>query len=84
MEVKEIDFWVEASITTVVCEVLSSDNIFSFVRMWCINILKIWENKFVFLILYVDDILLENSLVSLLKETKRLKDLGDASSVHGT
>ena len=41
--------------------------------------------KFIFLILYVDDILLANSDVSLLLETKKfdIKDLGEASFVLG-
>jgi hypothetical protein len=48
------------------------------------------SGKFIFLILYVDDILLASSDVSLLLETKRflslnfdMKDLGEASFVLG-
>lgn len=48
-KLKKLIYGVEASIKAVVCEVLSSDNIFCFVRVWCINVLMIWEMKFVFL-----------------------------------
>jgi hypothetical protein len=51
---------------------------------------KFRSGKFIFLILYVDDILLSSSDVSLLLETKRflssnfdMKDLGEASFVLG-
>jgi hypothetical protein len=51
---------------------------------------KFRNGKFIFLILYVDDILLASSDVSLLLETKRflslnfdMKDLGEASFVLG-
>jgi hypothetical protein len=51
---------------------------------------KFRSRKFIFLILYVDDILLASSHVSLLLETKRflssnfgMKDLGEASFVLG-
>jgi hypothetical protein len=51
---------------------------------------KFRSGKFIFLILYVDDILLASSDVSLLLETKRflssnsdMKDLGEASFVVG-
>ena len=50
---------------------------------------KFKNKKFIFLILYVDDILLANSDVNLLPETKFLssnfdmKDLGEASFVLG-
>jgi hypothetical protein len=51
---------------------------------------KFRNGKFIFLILYVDDILLASSDVSLLRETKRflssnfdMKDLGEASFVLG-
>jgi hypothetical protein len=51
---------------------------------------KFRNRKFIFLILYVDDILLASSDVSLLLETKRflssnfdMKDLGEASFVLG-
>jgi hypothetical protein len=51
---------------------------------------KFRNKKFIFLILYVDDILLASSYVSLLLETKRflssnfdMKDLGVASSILG-
>ena len=52
--------------------------------------LKISGSKFIFLVLYVDDILLASNNVDLLHETKRLlsnhfdmKDLGEASYVLG-
>jgi hypothetical protein len=52
---------------------------------------KFRNGKFIFLILYVDDILLASSDVSLLLETKRflssnfdMKDLGEASFVLGS
>ncbi|EOY21344.1 Cysteine-rich RLK (RECEPTOR-like protein kinase) 8, putative [Theobroma cacao] len=52
--------------------------------------LKISDSKFIFLMLYVDDILLSSNDVGLLHETKKLlsknfnmKDLGDASFVLG-
>ena len=50
----------------------------------CVNT-KFKNGKFVFLVLYVDDILLANSDVSLLLETKKfdIKDLGEASFVLG-
>jgi hypothetical protein len=51
---------------------------------------KFKNEKFVFLVLYVDDILLASSDVHLLLETKRflsshfdMKDLGEASYVLG-
>ena len=51
---------------------------------------KFKNGKFIFLILYVDDILLASSDVSLLQETKEflssnfdMKDLGEASYVLG-
>jgi hypothetical protein len=51
---------------------------------------KFKNGKYIFLILYVDDILLASSDVSLLRETKRflssnfdMKDLGEASYVMG-
>jgi hypothetical protein len=51
---------------------------------------KFRSGKFIFLILYVDDILLASSNVSLLLETKRflssnfvVKDLGEASFIFG-
>ena len=51
---------------------------------------KVRERKFIFLILYVDDILLASSDLGLLHETKRMlsknfdmKDLGEASFVLG-
>ena len=51
---------------------------------------KFKSGKFIFLILYVDDILLASSDVSLLLETKKflfsnfdMKDLGEASFVLG-
>jgi hypothetical protein len=51
---------------------------------------KFRSGKFIFLILYVDDILLASSDVSLLLETKRflssnfdMKDLGEASLILG-
>jgi hypothetical protein len=53
-----------------------------------LHLCKVQERKFIFLILYVDDILLASSDVSLLLETKRflssnfdMKDLGEASFV---
>jgi hypothetical protein len=55
----------------------------------CIYV-KFRSGKFIFLILYVDDILLASSDISLLLETKRflssnfdMKDLGEASFVLG-
>ena len=50
----------------------------------CVNI-KFKNGKFIFLVLYVDDILLASSDVSLLLETKKfdMKDLGEASFVLG-
>jgi hypothetical protein len=44
---------------------------------------KFKNGKFIFLVLYVDDILLASSDVSLLLETKKfdMKDLGEASFV---
>ena len=49
---------------------------------------KISESKFILIVLYVDDILLANSDIGLLYETKRflsnnfeMKDLGNASFV---
>jgi hypothetical protein len=55
----------------------------------CIYV-KFRDEKFIFLILYVDDILLASSDVTLLLETKRflssnfdMKDLGEASFVLG-
>jgi hypothetical protein len=51
---------------------------------------KFKNGKYIFLILYVDDILLASSDVSLLLETKKflslkfdMKDLGEASFVFG-
>ena len=50
---------------------------------------KFKNRKFIFLVLYVDDILLASSDVSLLQETKKLsskldmKDLGEVSFVLG-
>jgi hypothetical protein len=51
---------------------------------------KFKNGRFIFLILYVDDILLASSNVSLLLETKKflsskfdMKDLGEASFVLG-
>ena len=51
---------------------------------------KFKNGKFIFLVLYVDDILLASSDVSLLQETKKflsskfdMKDLGEASYVLG-
>ena len=51
---------------------------------------KFSESKFIFLILYVDDILLDSSDIGLLHETKKflsknfeMKDLGNASFVLG-
>jgi hypothetical protein len=51
---------------------------------------KFRNEKFIFLILYVDDILLASSDVNLLQETKKflsskfnIKDLGEASFVLG-
>ena len=55
----------------------------------CVNT-KFKNEKFIFLVLYVDDILLASSDVSLLQETKKfcpqnfdLKDLGEPSFVLG-
>ena len=52
--------------------------------------LKVNGSKFIFLVLYVDDILLANSDLKLLRETKSslsntfdMKDLGQASFVLG-
>ena len=46
---------------------------------------KFKNGKFIFLVLYVDDILLASSDVSLLPETKKfdMKDLDEASFVLG-
>ena len=51
---------------------------------------KVSGSKFIFLVLYVDDILLASSDINLLHETKRffsrnfaMKDLGEASYVIG-
>ena len=50
----------------------------------CVNT-KFKNGKFIFLVLYVDDILLASSDVSLLLEIKKfdIKDLGEASFVLG-
>ena len=50
----------------------------------CVNT-KFKNGKFIFLVLYVDDILLASSDVSLLLETKKfdMKDLGEASFILG-
>ena len=50
----------------------------------CVNT-KFKNGKFIFLVLYVDDILLASSDVSLPLETKKfdMKDLGEASFVLG-
>ena len=50
----------------------------------CVNT-KFKNGKFIFLVLYVDDILLASSDTSLLLETKKfdMKDLGEASFVLG-
>ena len=55
----------------------------------CVNT-KFKNGKFIFLVLYVDDILLASSDVNLLLETKKflfskfdMKDLGEASFVLG-
>ena len=50
----------------------------------CVNT-KFKNGKFIFLVLYVDDILLASSDVSLLLETKKfdMRDLGEASFVLG-
>ena len=50
----------------------------------CVNT-KFKNGKFIFLVLYVDDILLASSDVSLLLETKKfdMKDLGEALFVLG-
>ncbi|KAM1021141.1 hypothetical protein PS2_041989 [Malus domestica] len=52
--------------------------------------LKVSDSKFIFLVLYVDDILLASSDISLLHATKKLltesfdmKDLGEAQFVLG-
>ena len=52
--------------------------------------MKVNGSKFIFMVLYVDDILLASSDVNLLNDTKRLlsanfdmKDLGEASFVLG-
>ena len=52
--------------------------------------MKVSGSKFIFMVLYVDDILLTSSDVNLLNDTKRLlfanfdmKDLGQASFVLG-
>ena len=52
--------------------------------------MKVSRNKFIFLVLYVDDILLATNDIDLLIETKQLlfshldlKDLGEASYVLG-
>ena len=49
------------------------------------SIQSLKNGKFIFLVLYVDDILLASSDVSLLLETKKfdMKDLGEASFVLG-
>ena len=51
---------------------------------------KFYRSKYIFLVLYVDDILLASSDIGLMHETKRflaknfeMKDLGDASFVLG-
>ena len=51
---------------------------------------KLCGSKYIFLVLYVDDILLASNDIGLLRETKRfltknfeMKDLGDASFVLG-
>jgi hypothetical protein len=55
-----------------------------------LHLCKVQERKFIFLILYVDDILLASSDASLLQEIMRflssnfdIKDLGEASFVLG-
>ena len=50
----------------------------------CVNT-KFKNEKFIFLVLYIDDILLASSDVSLLLETKKfdMKDLGEALFVLG-
>ena len=50
----------------------------------CVNT-KFKNGEFIFLVLYVDDILLASSDVSLLLETKKfdMKDLGEASFILG-
>ena len=50
----------------------------------CVNT-KFKNGKFIFLVLYIDDILLASSDISLLLETKKfdMKDLDEASFVLG-
>ena len=89
---EEIDLWLEASLKAVVFETLWNNK-----KVWikkneedkCIYA-KFKNGKFIFLILYVDDILLASSDVDLLLETKKflsskfdMKDLGEASFVLG-
>ena len=88
MPPKEIHLWIKTSFKTVVLEVWSDNKEFwvlkENVEDNCVYA-KFKNGKFIFLVLYVDDILLASSDVSLLLETKKfdMKDLGEASFVLG-
>jgi hypothetical protein len=92
MPLKEIDLWVKASFKTDVEDCHKTIRNFGFkenVEDNCVYA-KFKNRKYIFLILYVDDILLASSDVGLLLETKKflsskfdMKDLGEASFVLG-
>ena len=73
MSPEKINLWIKTSIKTVVFKVYSTIRKFGFkeiVEDNCVYI-KFKNGKFIFLILYVDDILLASSDVNLLLETKK-------------
>ena len=91
MTFKEIHLWVKRSFKKAILKVWRNDKrTFGFqenVEDNCIYS-KFKNEKFIFLILYVDDILLASSDVNLLHEIKEflssnfdMKDLGEASYV---
>ncbi|RDX94075.1 hypothetical protein CR513_23584, partial [Mucuna pruriens] len=92
MQTKEIHLWSQTSFPLMVSQVPSSHYLIRFeanVINDCVYH-KFSGRKYIFLVLYVDDILLVSSVTGLLHETKRfmmknfkMKDLGEASFVLG-
>lgn len=81
---------VEASITILVCEVRSSDNIFPFCwgSGWSSILTQDLWKYLIFLVPYVNDIILAKRDISVLKQTKHfllenfeMKDFGEASFI---
>ncbi|RDX96351.1 hypothetical protein CR513_21003, partial [Mucuna pruriens] len=93
MQTKEIHLWPQIGFMSMVSQVLSSHYLIYFEANIVNNCVyhKLSEGKYIFLVLYIDDILLANSDTGLLHETKRIltknfemKDLGEAYFVLGT